>query len=105
MLGYTVALVIAARRAEWRPVRFVLMAAYAFGSLTLLAGLVSFASGIITGFVLVTTIWGVLVGWIVGQVLVARRGLRSGPRDVAGRGAGGLGPAPPSPARFRLRTP
>ena len=84
MLGYSVALVIAARRGEWRPLRFVLMATYTFGGVALLAGLVSFASGTITGFVLITTIWGVLVGWIVGQILVARRGLRSGPRDVAG---------------------
>jgi len=84
MLGYAVALAIGARRGQWRPLRFVLMATYGFGGLTLLAGLVSFASGIITGFVLVTTIWGVLVGWIVGQVIVARRGVRAGPRDVAG---------------------
>lgn len=84
MLGYAVALAIAARRAEWRPLRFVLVASYTFGGLTLIAGLVSFASGIITGFVVATTIWGVLVGWIVGQVLVARRGIRAGPRDIAG---------------------
>jgi hypothetical protein len=83
MLGYAVVLVLGARRMEWRSLRLVVTATYAFAGITVLDGIVTFASGVIDGFAVLTTIWAVIVGWSVGQLLVARRGMPGGPRDVA----------------------
>ena len=83
MLGYAVALAIGARKAAWAPLRFVVFAAYAFVFLAFIGGLVTFASGVVSGFVVVTSIWAVITGWTLGQIIVGRRGTVAGPRDAA----------------------
>jgi len=83
MLGYAVALAIGARSAAWAPLRFVVFAAYAFVFLAFIGGLVTFASGVVSGFVVVTSIWAVITGWTLGQIIVGRRGTVAGPRDAA----------------------
>jgi hypothetical protein len=83
MLGYAVALALGARRMEWRPLRLVIAATYAFAGIALLDGIITFASGVVDGFAVLTSIWAIVVGWSVGQLLVARRGMPAGPRDVA----------------------
>ena len=109
MLGYAVALALGARGGLWPPLRFVVLATYVFGALGFLAGFASLASGQLSGIALVVLIWSVVVAWAVGQVLVARRGARAGPRDVAtwvmvvlalatvSAGVFGLGPQFPGP--------
>jgi len=83
MLGYAVALALGVRAALWSPMRFVVLATYAFAAFTFLAGFVAFASNQISGFVVAVSIWAVLLAWALAQVLVARRGAVAGPRDVA----------------------
>ena len=83
MLGYAVALAIGARKAAWAPLRFVVFAAYAFVFLAFIGGLVTFASGVVSGFVVVTSIWAVITGWTLGQIIVGRRGTVARPRDAA----------------------
>jgi hypothetical protein len=83
MLGYAVALGLGARRAEWRPLRFVLVAVYVFAAVAFLAGFASFLSGQVSGLVVVVSLWAVIVAWALGQTLVAHRGTPIGPRDVA----------------------
>jgi hypothetical protein len=83
ILGYAVALALGVRRSAWRPLRFVVVATYAFAVLTLIAGFLTFTSGVVNGFVVILSIWAVITGWTVGQMIAARRGLRAGPRDVA----------------------
>jgi hypothetical protein len=83
MIGYGVALAIGLRAARWAPLRFVVLATYAFSAVAFLAGFASFAGGLVSGTVLVVSIWAVFVSWSTGQVLVAHRGLVAGPRDVA----------------------
>ena len=53
-------------------------------SIAFLAGFVSFASNQINGFVVVFSLWAVVVAYALAQMLVAHRGLVAGPRDVAG---------------------
>jgi hypothetical protein len=83
MLGYAVALAIGVRSLRWSQLRFVVAAVYAFALLGLLAGFLTFVSGVVSGFVVLVSIWAVVTGWMVGQVLVARRGVVAGPRDTA----------------------
>ena len=83
MIGYAVALALGIRGHLWAPMRFVVLATYAFAAIAFIAGFVSFASGQINGFVLVVALWAVLVAWALAQVLVAHRGAVAGPRDVA----------------------
>jgi hypothetical protein len=84
MLGYAVALALGIRGGLWLPVRFVILATYVFAAIAFLAGFVSFASNQITGFVVLFSLWGVVVAYALAQVLVAHRGSVAGPRDVAG---------------------
>jgi len=83
MLGYAVALALGARGGLWPPLRFVVLATYVFAALGFLAGFASLASGQLNGIALLVLIWSVVVAWAIGQVLVAHRGARAGPRDVA----------------------
>ena len=100
LLGYGIALAIGARRAEWGPMRFNVLATYAFSVVAFLAGFVALASSVINGAVVLIMLW---------SVVVAHRGVRAGPHDVAGWVAGvlmlatisaavfGLGPQTPRP--------
>jgi len=83
MLGYAVALGLGIRGGLWLPMRFVVLATYAFAAIAFLAGFVSFASNQINGLVLVVSLWAVFVAWALAQILVAHRGARAGPRDVS----------------------
>ena len=83
MIGYAVALALGVRGNSWSQLRFVVLATYAFVAIAFLAGFVGFASNQINGFVVAVSIWAVIVAWALAQVLVSRRGVVSGPRDVA----------------------
>ena len=83
LLGYAVAVGLGVRGSLWAPIRFVVLATYAFAALAFLAGLLAFRAGLVSGFVLLVSLWAVITGWMLGQVLVARRGLVAGPRDTA----------------------
>jgi hypothetical protein len=83
IIGYTVALALGIRNRLWSPMRFVVLATYAFVAIAFLAGFVSFASNQINGLVVTLSLWAVVVAWAVAQILVARRGAVAGPRDVA----------------------
>ena len=83
ILGYAVALTLGMRGGTWPPMRFVVLATYSFAAISFLAGFVSFASNQITGFVVAFSLWAVVVAYALGQILVARRGLKAGPRNVA----------------------
>jgi hypothetical protein len=82
MLGYAVALGLGIRGGLWLPMRFVVLATYVFAAIAFLAGFVSFASNQINGFVVLFSLWAVVVAWALAQILVAHRGARAGPRDV-----------------------
>jgi hypothetical protein len=84
MLGYAVALPLGVRRGEWPGLRYNLIAAYMFAAIAFLDGLVAFASGVVSGFVVLVSLWAVLVAWTTGQLVAGRWGTRAGPRDVAG---------------------
>jgi hypothetical protein len=83
MLGYSVALFLGVRGGLWPRMRFVVLATYFFTAMCFLAGFIGLASGQVNGFVMVVTLWGVVVAWAVAQLLVAHRGAVAGPRDVA----------------------
>ena len=83
MLGYAVALALGIRGGRWSPLRFVVLGTYAFPAIAFLAGFVAFASNQINGFVLVISLWGVIVAYALAQILVAHRGAVAGPRDTA----------------------
>lgn len=83
MLGYAVALGLGIRGGSWLPIRFVIIGAYLFAAIAFLAGFVSFASNQITGFVVLFSLWAVIVSYALAQILVAHRGAVAGPRDVA----------------------
>jgi hypothetical protein len=83
MIGYAVALALGIRARSWSRLRFVVLAAYVFAGIAFLAGFVAFASNHITGFVVAVSIWAVVMAWALAQVLVSRRGVVAGPRDVA----------------------
>lgn len=83
MLGYAVALALGLRSGLWSPLRFVVVATYTFAAIAFLAGFVAFASNQINGFVVVVSLWAVVVAWAVAQILVAHRGEHAGPRNVA----------------------
>ena len=84
MLGYAVALALGVRGAlSWSPLRFVVLATYAFAAIGFLAGFVSFASNQINGLIVVVSLWAVVVAWAVAQILVGHRGAVAGTRDVA----------------------
>src|SRR6266513_480710 len=83
MIGYGVALALGVRNGLWSPIRFVILATYAFVALAFLAGFVSFASNQINGLVVIVSLWAVVVAWALAQILVAHRGAVAGPRDVA----------------------
>jgi hypothetical protein len=83
MLGYAVALALGVRNGLWAPIRFVALATYAFSAIAFLAGFVSFASNQINGFVVLFSLWAVLVAYALAQILVAHRGAVAGPRNVA----------------------
>jgi hypothetical protein len=83
MIGYAVAIALGVRSGLWSPMRFVVLATYVFAAIGFFAGFIAFASGRLEGFVLVVTLWAVIVAWAVAQILVARRGAEAGPRDVA----------------------
>jgi hypothetical protein len=83
MLGYVFALAIGLQSGLWSQLRFVVLATYTFAAIAFLAGFVGFASNQLSGSVLVVTLWAVVVAWAVAQILVAHRGERAGPRDVA----------------------
>ncbi|HKC91185.1 MAG TPA: hypothetical protein VKE23_07650 [Candidatus Limnocylindria bacterium] len=109
MIGYGVALALGIRGGLWAPMRFVVLATYVFAAIAFLAGFVSFAAGQLSGFVLIVTLWAVIVAWAVAQILVANRGAVAGPRDIAtwavivlilataSAAAFGLGPQLPGP--------
>jgi hypothetical protein len=82
MLGYAAGLALGVGAGLWSPLRFVVLATYVFGALGFFAGFASLAGGQVSGLVLVILIWSVVVAWAVGQIVVARRGARAGPRDV-----------------------
>ena len=84
MLGYAVALGLGIRGGSWLPIRFVILGAYLFAAIAFLAGFVSFASNQINGFVVLFSLWAVVVSYALAQILVAHRGSVAGPRDVAG---------------------
>ena len=84
LVGYGVATAIGARRGEWDPMRFNVLATYALSVLAFLAGFVALGSSVINGAVIVVMLWSVLVAYSTGRVVVAQRGVRAGPRDVAG---------------------
>jgi hypothetical protein len=102
MIGYGVALATGLRTARWEELRFVVLATYAFSALAFLAGFASFAGGLVSGTVLVISIWAVFVSWSTGQIVVAHRGIVAGPRDVATWVAGVLALATLSAAVFGL---
>jgi hypothetical protein len=83
MIGYAVGLAFGIRGGLWAPMRFVVLATYAFAAIAFLGGFVAFASNQINGFVLVVSIWAIFVAWALAQILVAHRGAVAGPRDVA----------------------
>jgi hypothetical protein len=83
MLGYAVALALGIRSGFWSPMRFVVLATYVFAAIAFLAGFVSFASNQINGMVVLVSLWAVIVAYALAQFLVAHRGARAGPRDVA----------------------
>jgi len=109
LLGYGVALAIGARRAEWEPMRFNVLATYVFSVVAFLAAFVALASSVLNGAVMLVLLWSVIVAYTTGRVVVAHRGVRAGPHDVAGWVAGvlmlatisaavfGLGPQAPQP--------
>jgi len=82
MLGYAVALVLGIRGGLWSPMRFVVLGTYAFAAIAFLAGFVAFASNQISGFVLVFSLWAVVVAYAGAQILVAHRGAVAGLRDT-----------------------
>jgi hypothetical protein len=84
MLGYAVALGLGIRGGFWLPMRFVVLATYVFAAIAFLAGFVSFASNQINGFVVLFSLWAVIVAYALAQILVAHRGSVAGLRDVAG---------------------
>lgn len=102
MLGYAVALALGIRGAHWAPMRFVALATYMFAAIAFLAGFVSFASNQINGFVVLFSLWAVIVAYALAQMLVAHRGLVAGARDVAGWVAAVLALATVSAAVFGL---
>jgi hypothetical protein len=102
MLGYAVALALGIRGGYWAPMRFVVLATYTFAAIAFLAGFVSFASNQINGFVVVFSLWAVVVAYALAQMLVAHRGLVAGPRDVAGWVAAVVALATVSAAVFGL---
>ena len=83
MLGYAVAVVLGIRRGLWSPMRFVVLGTYVFAAIAFLAGFAAFASNQINGFVLVFSLWAVVVAYALAQILVAHRGAVAGPRDAA----------------------
>ena len=83
MLGYAVAVVLGIRRGLWSPMRFVVLGTYVFAAIAFLAGFVAFASNQINGFVLVFSLWAVVVAYALAQILVAHRGVVAGARDTA----------------------
>jgi hypothetical protein len=83
MIGYAVALGLGVRNGLWSPIRFVVLGTYLFVAIAFLGGFVSFASGQISGLVVVVSLWAVVVAWAIAQILVAHRGAVAGPRDVA----------------------
>ena len=83
MLGYAVAVVLGIRRGLWSPMRFVVLGTYVFAAIAFLAGFVAFASNQINGFVLVFSLWAVVVAYALAQILVAHRGAVAGARDTA----------------------
>ena len=84
LLGYGVALAIGARRAEWEPMRFIVLGTYVFSVVAFLAAFVALGSSVLNGAVLLVMLWSVVVAYSTGRVLVAHRGVRAGPRDIAG---------------------
>jgi hypothetical protein len=84
LLGYGVALAIGARRAEWEPMRFNVLATYVFSVVAFFAGFAALASSVLNAAVLAILLWSVIVAYSTGRVVVAHRGVRAGPRDVAG---------------------
>lgn len=84
MLGYAVALGLGIRGGIWPPIRFVILGTYVFAAIAFLAGFVAFASNQISGFVVVFSLWGVVVAYALAQILVGHRGSVAGPRDVGG---------------------
>ena len=84
MLGYALALGLGIRGGFWLPMRFVVLATYVFAAIAFLAGFVSFASNQINGFVVLFSLWAVIVAYALAQILVAHRGSVAGLRDVAG---------------------
>ena len=83
MIGYAVALWLGVRRGLWPPIRFVILAAYVFAAIGFIAGFIAFASNQISGFVVVFSLWAVVVAYALAQILVAHRGHVAGARDVA----------------------
>jgi hypothetical protein len=83
MIGYAVALALGLRSGLWAPMRFVVLGTYLFAAIAFLAGFVAFASNHINGFVVVFSLWAVIVAWALAQVLVAHRGAVAGARDIA----------------------
>ena len=83
MVGYAVALAVGVRRGLWSPIRFVVLATYAFAGIAFLAGFVAIASNQINGLVVLVSLWAIVVARTVGQMVVAHRGEVAGPRDVA----------------------
>jgi hypothetical protein len=84
ILGYAVALGLGVRGGLWSPMRFVVLATYAFAAVAFLAGFAALASDQINGFVVLVLLWAVIVAYALAQILVAHRGAHAGPRDVAG---------------------
>lgn len=84
MLGYAVGLALGVRAGLWSPMRFVVLATYAFAAIGFLAGFVAFASNQINGVVVLVSLWAVFVAYALAQILVAHRGARAGSRDIDG---------------------
>jgi hypothetical protein len=83
VIGYAVAVALGVRNGLWSPIRFVILGTYTFAALAFLAGFVSFASNQINGLVVIVSLWAVVTAWALAQILVAHRGAKAGPRDVA----------------------
>jgi hypothetical protein len=83
MLGYAVALPLGVRRGDWPGLRYNVLATYLFAAIAFLDGLVAFGSGVVSGFVVLVSLWAVLVAWTTGQLVASRWGTRAGARDVA----------------------
>ena len=83
ILGYAVALALGVRGGLWSPMRFVVLATYVFAAIAFLAGFAALVGDQINGFVVVVLLWAVIVAYALAQILVAHRGARAGPRDVA----------------------